>query len=180
MIALLMCGGRGRRLNMGEKPLAKVLSKRLVDHMLDNLAEFEVVAVTSPYTPRTEEYLKKQGVECFRAKGLGFVQDYMETVKQLKLFEPILIVSSDIVILKNNLIEEIVSFYFKSETKALQTVSTKPIGINIIDGYFIDDEQSEVLYKIDDWDAININTKEDIKRAEELWSLMSSKRKERS
>jgi len=177
MIALLMCGGKGKRLGMGEKPLVEVLGRRLVDHMLDNLMAFEVIAVTSHHTSRSENYLKYQGIECYRAKGRGFVEDYMEAVKELRIFEPLIVASSDLVIFKDNLIEDIVAFYFKSDVKALQTVSQKPVGINIIDGYFIEEEQHEVIYKIDIKDAININTKRDIKKAEELWT--SLRRRER-
>ena len=101
----------------------------------------------------------------------------MEAVKELRIFEPLIVASSDLVIFKDNLIEDIVAFYFKSDVKALQTVSQKPVGINIIDGYFIEEEQHEVIYKIDIKDAININTKRDIKKAEELWT--SLRRRER-
>ena len=180
MIALLMCGGKGKRLGMGEKPLVKVLGKKLVDHMLDNLIEFDVIAVTSKYTEKTETYLKMQGIDCYKAKGEGFVEDYMEAVKQLRLFEPLIVASSDVIIFKDSLINEIVDFYFKSQTKALQTVYKKPIGINIIDGYFIDDWQDEVIYKIKCGDAININTKRDIKKAEEIWKLMNLEKREKN
>lgn len=179
MIALLMCGGKGKRLGMGEKPLVKILNKKLVDYMLDNLMMFDVIAVTSKFASETEKYLKKQGIDCFKAEGISFVDDYMEVVKQLRIFEPLIVASSDIIIFKDNLIENIVDFYFKVEAKALQTAlgNNKPIGINIIDGYFIDEEQDEVVYKIGTKDAININTKKDIKKAEELW--MSLRRREK-
>lgn len=173
-----MCGGKGKRLGMGEKPLVEVLGKKLVDYMLDNLITFDVIAITSNYTPETEKYLRMQGIDYYKARGKSFVEDYMEAVKQLRLFEPLIVASSDIIIFKDDLIGDIVDFYFKVETKALQTIlNYKPLGINIIDGYFIDEGQDEVIYKIDSKDAININTKKDIKKAEELWSLMSLKKR---
>ncbi|MCS7130969.1 MAG: NTP transferase domain-containing protein, partial [Archaeoglobaceae archaeon] len=78
-----MCGGKGERLKAGEKPLFKVCGLRLIDHALNALSSQEIIAVTSPYTPKTEEYLKNRGIKTFRATGNGFIEDYTEAIKQL-------------------------------------------------------------------------------------------------
>ncbi|TKX54361.1 GTP--adenosylcobinamide-phosphate guanylyltransferase [Halorubrum sp. SP3] len=55
-----MCGGRGTRLGDGEKPLAAVAGRPMVDRALDALAASRVetaYAAVSPHTPRTRERL---------------------------------------------------------------------------------------------------------------------------
>lgn len=135
-----MCGGMGKRLKKGEKPLFEVCGKKLVDHAIEALRNHEVIAVTSPYTPRTEEYLKEKGVKVYRAKGKGFIEDYREAISSLKLRGPILIVCSDIVYLRDNVLDEVVYFYQKSNKKALKVMKNgSAVGINII----IADEEGE-------------------------------------
>ena len=163
-----MCGGKGERLNVGEKPLFKVCGNRLVDHALRALSSYEVIAVTSPYTPNTEEYLRKLGVRVFRARGLGFIEDFSEAIKTFSLTGPVLIVCSDLVYLREGIIDEIVSHYAKCGKKALKAVKNgEAVGINII---FAGEEgnQEEESYIVED--VVNINTPEDAKKAENLWT----------
>jgi adenosylcobinamide-phosphate guanylyltransferase len=179
VIALLMCGGRGMRLNRGEKPLFRVCGSRLIEHSLEELKDQDVIAVTSPYTPKTEYFLKEKDIAVYRASGSGFIEDYVEACVNLSIHEPVLIVSSDIVYIRRGLINRIVDAYFKSNTRALKVVRDEnPAGINIIDAFFIDDEQDEEIYNIGENDAVNINTLEDVKRAEKLWMLRKRKEKD--
>ena len=178
MIALLMCGGRGTRLGVGEKPLFRVCGKRLVDHSLAELEDCEVIAVTSPYTPETERYLRQLGVEVCRARGRGFIDDYREVCLEYKLSEPLLITSADIVYIRQGLIEDVISYYARSSCMSLKVAKNdKAVGINIIDAFFIDYVQEEEIYIVGGNDVINVNTLQDAKRAEELW--MSTRTEER-
>ncbi|RLM76597.1 NTP transferase domain-containing protein [Halorubrum sp. Atlit-26R] len=55
-----MCGGRGTRLDDGEKPLVTVAGRPMIDRALDALAASRVetaYAAVSPHTPRTRERL---------------------------------------------------------------------------------------------------------------------------
>ncbi|QUO49251.1 MULTISPECIES: GTP--adenosylcobinamide-phosphate guanylyltransferase [Halorubrum] len=55
-----MCGGRGTRLGDGEKPLAPVAGRPMIDRALDALAASRVetaYTAVSPHTPRTRERL---------------------------------------------------------------------------------------------------------------------------
>lgn len=170
MLALLMCGGKGERLNAGEKPLFKVCGFRLVDHALRALSSHEVIAVTSPYTPKTEEYLKKLGVRVFRASGKGFIEDFNEAIRSLSLRGPVLIVCSDLVYLRDGVVDEIVSYYNKCGKKALKAVKDgEAIGINIISAEE-EGKQEEESYIVED--VLNINTPEDVKKAETIWNTM--------
>ncbi len=165
MIALVMCGGRGKRLGMGEKCLVRVGDKRLIDYVLDELWFLEVYGVTTEFTPMTEEYLKSQGIRCIRTSGRGFVEDMREAVVKEGLFEPILVTAGDLVILKRGLMMEVVEFYNSSNLPALRVESRgKPVGINVIDGYFYDTYQEEAVMEVED-EVININTPKDLIRA---------------
>ncbi|MCS7144811.1 MAG: NTP transferase domain-containing protein [Archaeoglobaceae archaeon] len=169
MLALLMCGGKGERLKAGEKPLFKVCGIRLIDHGLRALSSQKLIAVTSPYTPNTEEYVRNLGIRVFRANGRGFIEDYTEAIKQLSLKGPVLIVCSDLVYFRDGIIEEIVSHYKKCGKKALKAVKdNEAVGINIIMAEE-ESEQEEEIYIVED--VININTIEDAEKAEKLWIM---------
>lgn len=167
-----MCGGRGERLKAGEKPLFVVCGMKLIDHSLLELKGFKILAVTSPFTPKTEEYLKAIGIEFYRASGKGFIEDYVETCKSLNISEKVLIVCSDLVYFRRGILREVADFYKKSKRSALKVLkagSKEPVGINVVDASKICEEQEEVEFVIEDGDVINVNTLEDVKRAEELW-----------
>ncbi|MCS7135416.1 MAG: NTP transferase domain-containing protein, partial [Candidatus Aenigmarchaeota archaeon] len=154
-------------LKAGEKPLFKVCGIRLIDHALKALSSQEVIAVTSPNTPNTEEYIKNLGICFFRASGRGFIEDYSEAIRSLSLKGPVLIVCSDIVYLRDGIIEELVSHYWRCGKKALKAIkAAKAVGINIITAD-CEGEQEEEVYIIED--VININTLEDAEKAEKLW-----------
>ncbi len=170
MLSLLMCGGRGTRLGMGEKPLFEVCGMKLVDHALMAFKNHFVIAVTSPFTPRTEKYLLEKGVKVFRASGNGFIEDYRECITSLSLKGPVIIASADIVYLRHGIIDEIVEFYKKCGKMALKVVKgDKPAGINVILADF-EGEQEEESYIVEE--ILNINTLEDAERAERLWISM--------
>ncbi len=165
MIALVMCGGRGRRLGMGEKPMVRVGEKRLIDYVLDELWFCDVYGVTTKFTPNTERYLVSQGIRCIRTSGGGYMEDYTEAILRLGICEPVLIVSADLVILEEGLILKVVDFYFSTSERALKVVdgSGKALGINVIDGLFVDSPQDEVEFVTNK--VININTPQDMVRA---------------
>ncbi|MEM1957594.1 MAG: TIGR00454 family protein [Archaeoglobaceae archaeon] len=170
MLSLLMCGGKGRRLGKGEKPLFEVCGMRLIDHALRAFKNQSIVAVTSPFTPKTERYLLENGIEVFRASGKGFIEDYRECINSLSLKGPVIIASTDIVYLRDGIVEEIIEFYKKCGKMALKVVKdNEPAGINIILADF-DEEQEEESYIVED--IVNINTIEDAERAEKLWISM--------
>lgn len=172
MHALLMCGGKGLRLGKGEKPLFKVCGLRLIEHALREFDDFEIVGVTSPNTPMTEKFLRERGVEVFRASGGGFIADYQEACREMSIAEPVFVACTDIVYLKP-VAEKALDVYLKSEARALKVVADgEAVGINIIDAFFIDEEQEEEIYNIGKDAVVNINTIEDAKRAEEIWTSM--------
>ncbi len=177
MHALLMCGGKGLRLGKGEKPLFKVCGLRLIEHALREFDDFEIIAVTSSNTPMTEKFLKDEGVEVFRASGDSFIADYQEACREMSIAEPVFVACTDLVYFKP-IAGKVLEVYLRSKARALRVVSDEePIGVNIIDAFFIDEEQEEEIYSVGKNVVVNINTIEDAKRAEDLWTFMKKREK---
>uniref|UniRef100_A0A7C2SPZ1 TIGR00454 family protein n=1 Tax=Archaeoglobus fulgidus TaxID=2234 RepID=A0A7C2SPZ1_ARCFL len=175
MLTLLMCGGRGTRLGRGEKPMLEVCGMRLVDHSLLQYRDFEVIAVTSPYTPETEKYLAGRGVEIYRSAGKGYIEDYGEACRELSIDEPVIVASADIVYIRD-LAFDIVRAYMRSIKPALTVIMNgEPVGVNVIDP-ILKGWQEEEIYIIEKDSLVNVNTFEDVKRAEMLWNTMRGER----
>lgn len=173
-----MCGGKGTRLKAGEKPLFKVCGKALIDHAISQLSGFDVIAITSTNTPKTEEYLKKLGVRVYRSAGKGFIEDYIEACKVLQILEPVLVLSSDIVYFREGIVREVIEYYKKCKKDALKVlVGEEPVGINIVNAALIDYEQEEDIFRLSEYDVMNVNTLQDAKKAEDIWMYMRKKEK---
>ena len=77
MLALIMAGGRGSRLQMGEKPLVTICGKPMLSYAVHAFAAagHEVVVVASHKTPFTKNWSRAQGIALYEAEGLGYVED---------------------------------------------------------------------------------------------------------
>lgn len=80
MIAVLMCGGSGSRMESEtEKPLATVGGVPLVSRVADALygsQKFErIIAAVSPRTPATKSFLEARGMEVVETPGDGYSRD---------------------------------------------------------------------------------------------------------
>lgn len=81
MNALVMCGGRGTRLDADvEKPLYAIAGRPMVDRVLDGLRGAErvddIYAAVSPNTPETTAHLADDArVEVVETPGKGYVAD---------------------------------------------------------------------------------------------------------
>ncbi len=174
MPALLMCGGRGKRLGMGEKPLVRVCGKRLIEHVLDALLACRVFAAVTDYTPSTARFLyalRRENLSIVKTPGSGFIEDMRYAIKKLQVFEPVIVVSSDLVFFRNP-IPEIIDAFISAGSPALTTAYEDGgfVGINIVDGKLIDVEQEEIVYRVKREDVLNINTPDDVRKAEALWN----------
>ena len=59
-----------------------------------------------------------------------------------------------------------------STKRALKVVvGGNAVGLNIIDAFFINEEQEEEIYNVEKNSIINVNTLKDAERAEELWTM---------
>lgn len=115
MIGLVMAGGRGTRMNLGEEKLLLVHKKPAVLHVVDALKGSgcfsKIVAATSKHSPKTHRLLAEYGVETVSTEGDGYVQDLQSVLKTLD--EPTLVVSGDMPLLDPQMIREIISRHMR-------------------------------------------------------------------
>ncbi len=94
-----MCGGRGTRLDRGEKPLFEVGGEPMVDRVLAALEASDadtVYAVTSPHVPETTAHLEGR-VPLVETAGDGYVADLTEALDRVD--RPVLTVVADLPLL---------------------------------------------------------------------------------
>jgi adenosylcobinamide-phosphate guanylyltransferase len=195
--ALVMAGGKGTRMSLSEeKPLLRVGTKTLIEHVLSALKNAErisdIAVAVSRYTPRTARLMHKLGMSVIKTPGKGFVPDMGYAVRALGL-KSVLAISADLPLIKADIVDGIVEFYEKCGKPALSVVvpmetKTKlgiggkygfelngkqvfPAGINLIDGLRIDEgELKEEICMLDlEEVAVNINTARDLRIANELF-----------
>ena len=168
MLAIVMCGGKGSRLGYAEKPMINVGGKRLIDFTIKELeyAGVDAIFVTSPFTPFTEKYLLETGFEVFRGGGEGYMEDLFLTIEKNGIVFPVLTMNSDLYIIREGILTEFVKAYMRSSFPALSCIfkNGKAVGINAFDPLL--GKQEEEKFIIDEGDVINIDTFDDLRRAE--------------
>ncbi len=168
MLALVMCGGKGRRLGSIEKPMIQVKGRRLIDYILREIdcAMIDCVCITSPHTPKTEGYVRERGYEFLRAMGTDYMEDVFFAIKELGISTPVLVLNSDLCILREGILQEFIHAYMISTTPAMTCTyrDGRHVGINVFDPLL--GEQKEEKFIIDEGDVVNIDTPDDLRRAE--------------
>ena len=118
MMAAIMCGGKGSRMNQGlpfEKPMLLFRGKPMVEHVLDALVCSErfssIVGITSCHTTATSKYLRNlnhsvNGLHLIETSGFDYSTDLGQVIEMLKPSE-IIVVPSDLPILKAETINDI-------------------------------------------------------------------------
>ena len=195
-----MAGGRGTRLQMGEKGLVRLCDRPLIEYVISTLEDsgFEPVVVTTPRTPYTANYCRTREVDQICTEGAGYVEDIEEAVEILGEEGPVLIVCADIPGLCRDHLDQIVSSYdtggkpacsvwipayrFEEQgcrvhyTKEIAGTQASPAGLNILLGSSIEDEQDELCLLIDDPALVfNVNTREELTAAEEFFKSRREK-----
>lgn len=192
-----MAGGMGRRmLSNEEKPMLIVKNKPIVSYVLDALTNSncfnKIIALVSSNTPKTAQFLAKNGVQVANSTGTDYVKDLsyaLELVKPNKVF----IISSDLPLVDSNTIKQIVGSFDRCKKPCLTVVVSKALvdelgvstdycleyngkmvchsGVSIIDsskvsGYDRIDEELLVMDKLQL--ALNVNTMHELKLAEKM------------
>ncbi len=198
MDAIIMAGGFGSRLGMGEKPCVELLGKPLISYVIDALQDTgavgDIYVAVSPATPDTASFVENEydgEVQVIPTGGGNYVGDMVYAVKAACITEPLLILMADIPLLTPELLERIIEDYKVCGKPAMSIFSPisvckslgirpdtvfnwdgkliVPSGINILDGSDVDHEQEYVSLVMDDVElALNINTVEDLKRCKEI------------
>jgi adenosylcobinamide-phosphate guanylyltransferase len=191
MRALIMAGGSGSRLGQGEKPLTLICGRPMISHIIDSFhaAVGEPVVVVSQKTPMTANWCRAQGLTIVRTGGCGYIEDMIHAVQQLEESQSLIISVSDIPCITPAVITTILRSYDHCGKDALSTwvpahrvkscrggmpyhekiggIDACPAGVNILRGNNIDTVQEEFTLLLDEPQlAINVNTREDLARAE--------------
>jgi adenosylcobinamide-phosphate guanylyltransferase len=191
MRALIMAGGEGRRLNLGEKPLILVNGQPMIGYVVEafSSAGCEPVVATSPKTPMTTNWCRVKGIDFCKCEGHGYIDDMVYAVSELDEEEPLFVSVSDI----PGIIPENVRFiretYTSEGSDALSVwvpatlvksgnngmpyripisgIDACPVGVNILRGDKIASVQEEFALLLDDPAlALNVNTRDDLITAE--------------
>jgi adenosylcobinamide-phosphate guanylyltransferase len=198
MDAIVMAGGFGQRLGMGEKPCVELLGKPLISYVIDTLSASKnidgVFVAVSPVTPMTEIMIQeryKGEVRVIKTFGGNYVGDMIHAVETAETIGPVMIIMSDLPFINPELIDSIIEKYKEEGKPALSvyvpinickgagirpdTVFNKdgklivPVGINILDSSQIRKEQEDFNLILDNPKlAINVNTVKDLQHCKDL------------
>lgn len=194
MDALVMAGGRGSRLKMGEKPLVMLFGRPLIEYVTNALCESSVnriIVATTDYDPKTRDWAKERELDVVETAGRGFVADMVSAVKSARVIEPILVIMADLPLIRADIIDDIIEVYEQRPEPALSVHTPLrlhsslgrrpdslfnykgqlivPAGVNILDGAEIEKEQEDyhlILERIEL--AVNVNVPEDLRLCEKI------------
>tara|TARA_Y100000590_G_scaffold1625_1_gene2012 strand:+ start:687 stop:1295 length:609 start_codon:yes stop_codon:yes gene_type:complete len=112
MIGLIMAGGKGTRMQLDdeEKLLLNYKKKPVIMHVVDALQNSNcftnIIALTSPNSPKTEKILKESGIEIVSSSGHNLVSDMNEMLIQLDDF--VFVTTGDLPLLDSEVVKKIV------------------------------------------------------------------------
>ncbi len=123
MRALIMAGGAGSRINLGEKPLILICGQPMIAYVIrafQNAGCYPVVVV-SPQTPMTLNWCRANGIAFCKEEGKGFVEDMIDAVRFLEEEGPLFISVSDIPCITTGIVRAIIEAYDACGKDALST-----------------------------------------------------------
>ncbi|MBW6470837.1 MAG: NTP transferase domain-containing protein [Methanosarcinaceae archaeon] len=198
MDAIVMAGGLGKRLGMGEKPCIEILGRPLISYVVDALEGSgkidRIFVAVSPATPNTKIVVTNYydgRIKFIQTSGGNYVGDMIHAVESAGIVDPVLIIMSDLPLITPDMIDSIICEYEQCGKPAMSvhvpisvctnlgvrpdTVFNRngnlivPTGVNILDGKDIRHEQEDFNLVLEHPElALNINTVEDLKRCKDM------------
>ena len=193
MHALIMAGGSGSRLNLGEKPLISIRGRPMIAYVIDAFCAggFDPVVAASPNTPMTMNWCRAHGIAFCKAEGRGYIEDMISAVEILDEQHPLFICVSDIPCITPQIIRQIADSYHISGKDACSTwvpaelvrssggtisyreqvngIDACAAGVNILRGDLISQPEEELQVLLSDPGlAVNVNTRADLAKAEDF------------
>jgi len=187
MIGLVMCGGKGTRMESVQEKLLIKYRKPIIQHVISALDESgcfsKIICATSCNAPKTSQFVKDLGMSTVETRGVGYVEDLNEALKSFD--DNVFVVSGDLALLDSEIVQKIVNALEdrKSWTsvlvskKFLDLIGIKPeylvnyngkecafTGISIVNPKAIvgiEPVQESYIVIDDKRIAINLNTKSD-------------------
>ena len=189
-----MAGGRGSRLNRGEKPMVTIFGRKLIEYValaLEDSSVDRIYVATTDNVPLTRAWALEWGLSVVDTPGMGFVPDMIGAVKAAEVLDPIMIIMADLPLITSDLIDSIIDVYEGRPEPALSTHTPLelhrrlgrrpdslfnyqgqlivPSGINVLDGEKIEREQEDyhlIMERIEL--AVNVNVSEDLRLCERI------------
>jgi adenosylcobinamide-phosphate guanylyltransferase len=181
--ALVLCGGKGTRLNAAvEKPLFEVGGLPMIDRVLaalDGSRVGDVYPVVSPHAPATREHLA--GRPRIDAPGEGYVADLRFALGDERVATPVLTAAADLPLLAPDAVDAVLDAHDGGSLAVCVPASLKrnlgvsvdttferggrelvPAGANVVVG----DGRDETYVTEDRRLAVNVNTRRDAAVAE--------------
>lgn len=136
-----MCGGKGTRLDQGEKPLLSIGDRPMIDRVVDALAATRldtVYAVVSPNAPETAVRAERTlGLPTIRTPGEGYVPDLDHALDRVDT--PVLTVAADLPLLDGETITAVLDRYTTGSLSVCVPIERKrTMGVSVdtvIDGH---------------------------------------------
>jgi len=192
--ALVMAGGRGSRLKMGEKPLVSLFGRPLIDYVVLALEESlvdQIFISTTENVPSTRKWAEERDLYVLETGSYGYVPDMIEAVIKSGVKEPIMVIMADLPLVTPEIIDQIIEVYEKRREPALSTHTPLslhsrlgrrpdslfnyrgqlivPAGINVLSGAEIDKEQEDFHLILERMElAVNVNVPEDLMLCEKI------------
>lgn len=189
-----MAGGRGSRLNRGEKPMVTIFGRKLIEYValaLEDSSVDRIYVATTDNVPLTRAWALEWGLSVVDTPGMGFVPDMIGAVKAAEVLDPIMIIMADLPLITSDLVDSIIEVYEGRPEPALSTHTPLelhrrlgrrpdslfnyqghlivPSGINVLDGEKIENEQEDyhlIMERIEL--AVNVNVSEDLRLCERI------------
>ncbi|HJJ90085.1 MAG TPA: NTP transferase domain-containing protein [Methanocorpusculum sp.] len=187
MLALILAGGEGSRLRLGEKALVLVHERPMIAWVLEAFwtADCEPIVVTSYKTPFTRNWCRANDVEYLETAGDGYVADLAEAVDACGVKGSLFTSSADIPCLTHDIIGNIRERHVASGFPACSSwvpvdlcesfginphyqeivdgVLATPSSVNILTGRLNRTKQNEYRLLLHEPGLVfNINTREEL------------------
>ncbi|MGC8496385.1 MAG: NTP transferase domain-containing protein [Thermoplasmata archaeon] len=174
MLGIIMAGGKSSRMG-SEKLVLKVHGKVVIEYAIEamqNSKVSEYYIAISPNASLTARYLGNRE-RLLDTQGNGYCEDIALLISRFKV--PFLTLSGDSMFVKSTHIDELIDHYTRNSMASVVIVDNKInyVGLNIVVPGNIDDEP---YYFKDPLLALNINTREDLERAD---SIMAERSREK-
>ena len=177
MIALVMAGGKGTRMNSSEEKLLLEYKKPIIFHVLDALKNShcftKIITATSSNSPKTKEILEQAKIETIETEGKGYSNDLNSVLQNLNDY--VFVTSGDLPFLDGNIIQSMIEKFDSKNTWTSFLISTKFLNsLNLQSDLIVKIENSDCVYT--GISIINADKITDLNEIEQSYIILDDKR----
>ena len=177
MIGLVMCGGKGTRMNFPQEKLLLKYKNPVIQHVINALQESgcfsKIIGATSSNAPKTSEFLKSIGISIIQTEGNGYVNDLNQILHNFN--EHVFVISGDMPLLDAKIIKKIIQL---ADIK--NTWTTVLLSKSFLDSLHIESEYlvtwNKKEYSYSGISIVNPTRVSGIKHVEESYIILDDKR----